>query len=243
GGRGGRGGGGGGGAGGGSRRGGRPGLRGSRRGRAVRSPGKARAARWAWSAGARQSVRSRHIPCASTRAAPRSGSSGTNAPSRRSATRAARSSAPDSTATSRSAGPAARADASRASRTAPPTSIGDALRPAAVWTARRRARAGGVRWSSAKRDGRTIRGRRGRRPGTPTTLPELDASGSDPVLDDLVAHGAAPVLDDAEHARQPVTDALAAEDQDRVGGGADVAGGDLAGQQVLEPRLLRRHQE
>src|SRR5262249_15114111 len=205
---------------------------------------KSRAARSSSSVGARQSVTSRHIPWARTRAAPRSGSSGTNAPPRRAATRAARSSAPDSTATSRSARAACRPEVSRASRTAPATITGDRERPAAEWTARSTARAGGARCWRVNTAGLATRGRRGRRPDTSTTgLAELDASSADPVLDDLVAHRAAAMLGAPALARRPITDARAAEDQDRVRGGADVAGGDLARQQVLQPRLLGRHQE
>ena len=51
------------------------------------------------------------------------------------------------------------------------------------------------------------------------------------------------MLHHAEHARQAVADALAAQDHDRVGRRADVAGGHLAGQQVLQARLLRRDEQ
>ncbi|MEK7387757.1 MAG: hypothetical protein AABZ83_15055 [candidate division NC10 bacterium] len=51
------------------------------------------------------------------------------------------------------------------------------------------------------------------------------------------------MLDDAEHAGEPVPHALAAEDEDRVRGGADIPGGDLAREEVLQARLLGRHEQ
>src|SRR2546428_3171994 len=76
-----------------------------------------------------------------------------------------------------------------------------------------------------------------------TALSELEAAAPDPELDDLVAHGAATVLDHREHARHAVAHALAAHHDDGVGGGADVAHGHLAGQEVPDPRLLGRHEQ
>ena len=51
------------------------------------------------------------------------------------------------------------------------------------------------------------------------------------------------MLDDAEQPRQPAAHALAAEGQDGVRGGADVARGDLPREEVLEPRLLGGDQQ
>src|SRR3989442_920653 len=211
---------------------------------------KSRAARSPSSVAARQSVTSRHPPRARTLAAPRSGSSGTKAPPRRVATRRAMSSAPDCTVTSRSATRGARRSRSQASRTAPaPGPRPTARRAGAPAPAASSGRAGS-RSRVAPRDEATLQPLEGwkEEPSSADVrracnLAELDAARPDPVLDDLVAHHAAAVLDDAQHARQPVPDALAAEDQDGVRGGADVAGGDLARQQVFESRLFRRHQE
>src|SRR5205085_11633865 len=74
--------------------------------------------------------------------------------------------------------------------------------------------------------------------GSATASPALEPAAPDAVLDDLVAHGAAAMLDHGEHSRQPLAHALPAHHDDRVGGGAEVADGDLARQHVLEPRLL-----
>src|SRR5262249_16943897 len=102
---------------------------------------------------------------------------------------------------------------------------------------------GGGGWRTG---GRRLGGGGGGGRGRPPHHPRPPARGAPravAVLDDLVAQGAAAMLHDAEDAGQPVADALAAEDHDRVGGGADVAGGHLARQEVLEPRLLRGHEE
>src|SRR5205823_13924579 len=116
---------------------------------------------------------------------------------------------------------------SQASVPAPPTGTASPRRPAAAPPARRTAISARVSRSRRKRD----------------TLDELDPSAADAVLDDLVGHGAAAVLDDAQHPGDSVADALAAEDQDRVCGRADIARGDLARQQVLEARLLGGDEE
>src|SRR5436309_4091849 len=76
-----------------------------------------------------------------------------------------------------------------------------------------------------------------------TASPELEPAAPDAELDDLVAHRAATMLDHREQAGHALAHALAAHHHDRVGGGADVADGDPARQQVLEPCLLGRHQQ
>src|SRR5688572_15530108 len=96
-----------------------------------------------------------------------------------------------------------------------------------------RPRRSGCRWTWTSMQGK---------PGS-NTLRELDAPCPDPVLRDRVAHGAPAMLDDRYHARHAIAEALAAHDEDGVGGGADVARRHLASEQIFEPRLLRRHEE
>ncbi len=127
---------------------------------------KSRAARSPSSVGARQSVTSRHMPRASTRARRRAPGRVARTPRPGARPRGARDRArPTATATSRSVPRVPRVRQKHAaSRTAPPTSTGDRARPAADCTARSNARAGGARDSSLKTTGLTPRGRRGRRP-------------------------------------------------------------------------------
>src|SRR5690349_1131348 len=95
------------------------------------------------------------------------------------------------------------------------------------------ARRGGWRWTWT-----SMHGNGGRQAAVATALSELEPGAPDAVLDDLVAHRAAAMLHHRQHARDAGADALAAHDDDRVGGGADVADGHPAGEQILEARLL-----
>src|SRR5262245_47564871 len=84
------------------------------------------------------------------------------------------------------------------------------------------------------------RRRRARASASPSSGPlgKDDAVLADPELRDFIAHGAAAVLDHAEKAPEAIAHALAAHDEDGVRDGADVPGGHLAGDEVLELGLL-----
>ena len=140
--------------------------------------------------------------------------------------------------------------ASAASRGRPPPPTG---RPAPRerrrrWSRARRPRRRPGPPARSERDGRARAGsgagaarraHRGRAPGYGKTIP----CSADAVLGDLIAHRAAAVLDDGEEARQPIADPLAPHDDDGIGDGADVPRGHLAGDEVLELRLLGRHEQ
>src|SRR6266851_4970796 len=59
-------------------------------------------------------------------------------------------------------------------------------------------------------------------------LKEIETTRTDAVFDNLVTHRTPPMLHDTHHPGHPVTQALTTQDEDRVGGGSDVARRDLA---------------